>query len=230
MVGPQWIVRKRRLKAWALAHGVPIPTGFRISPVCGAPCRELIRRVEAKAWGPAAATGKWDGRLTALIAPKRSVGQKMLKVARTQVGVKEHPPGSNRGPQVDKYERTTGAIGQPWCASFITWLHVQATGRGFKGLPNPAYVPSFVQTARAHQAGLYIVTSGNARAGDLVCFDWQPDGVADHIGILTTPVNGSGAFTSIEGNTAVGNDSNGGQVMVRQRNRSQVQAFIRIRI
>ena len=230
MVGPQWIVRKRRLKAWALAHDVAIPKGFRISPVCGAPCRELIKRVEAKAWGTGAATGKWDGRLTALIAPKRSVGQKMLKVARTQVGVKEHPPGSNRGPQVDKYERTTGAIGQRWCASFIHWVHVQATGRGFKGLPNPAYVPSFVQTARAHQAGLYIVTSGNARAGDLVCFDWQPDGVADHIGILTTPVNGSGAFTSIEGNTAVGNDSNGGQVMVRQRNRSQVQAFIRIRI
>ena len=88
MVGPQWIVRKRRLKAWALAHGVPIPKGFRISPACGAPCRELIKRVEAKAWGPEAATRTWDGRLTAPFAPKGTLGQKQVRTDKTQVGVK----------------------------------------------------------------------------------------------------------------------------------------------
>lgn len=227
-IGPQWIIRKRRLRDWAVAHGIEIPNGFRITPSCGKPCRELIRRVEEKAWGPEAATGKWDGRLNALIAPKATVGQKMLKIAKTQVGVKESPAGSNRGPVVDQYEHTTGAMGEPWCASFQNWLHVQVTGHGFTGVPNSAYVPSYVETARAHKGGLYVVQSGNARPGDLVCFDWGGDGTADHIGILSSVVNGSGDFTSIEGNTSVGNDSNGGEVMVRQRNRSQVQAFIRI--
>ncbi len=36
------------------------------------------------------------------------------------------------------------------------------------------------------------------------------------------------AFRPIEGNTAIGNNSNGGQVMLRSRNRSDVAAFIRL--
>lgn len=50
------------------------------------------------------------------------VGQAALKLALAaqQAGVKEHPLGSNRGPEVDEYNRTAGApLGSFWCMSFV---------------------------------------------------------------------------------------------------------------
>jgi hypothetical protein len=46
-----------------------------------------------------------------------------LKVAVSQIGVMEQPPGSNRGPEVDRYltavglDPTRGSF--PWCAAFV---------------------------------------------------------------------------------------------------------------
>lgn len=227
-VGPQWIVRKRRLKAYALAHGIAIPKGFRISPTCGKACRELIRRVEVKTWGPAAGTGKWDGRLTELIRPKMTLGERVLRIELAEKGTKEHPPGSNRGPRVDQYTATTGTPGAPWCAAFQTWAFL-AAGRDLRKVGfNCAYCPSWVQTAKAGRGGLSLVARSEVRPGDVVTFDWEHDGVADHIGMVVTPPDSQGRFTSVEGNTAIGNDSNGGEVMVRDRTVSQVAAFIRV--
>ena len=225
-IGPQWIIRKRRLKAYAQAHGIPIPPGFRISPSCGKACRELIRRVEVKTWGPAAGTGKWDGRLNALIAPRLNVRQRALRVELAEKGVKEHPPGSNRGPRVDQYTAVTGTPGQPWCAAFQTWAFLQC-GKRLSGF-STAYVPSWVESARAGRNGLSLVARGDVQPGDCVTFDWQHDGTADHIGMVVTRPDSAGNFSSVEGNTSVGNDSNGGEVMVRSRSVSQVAAFIRV--
>ena len=50
----------------------------------------------------------------------------------------------------------------------------------------------------------------------------------EHIGIVEKSLGG-GQFHCIEGNTAVGNDSNGGQVMRRLRYVSQVNGFGRVR-
>ena len=233
MIGPQWITRKKRLRDYATAHGVAIPAGFRISPVCGRACRELIRRVEVRTWGVTAGTGKWDGRLNDLIAPKLNVGQRALKIATTQLGMKEHPPGSNRGPQVDQYLAAVGLGGQsqPWCAAFVTWSFGGA-GKRLTGF-NCAYVPSWVDAAKAGRNGLSLVAARDVRPGVAVCFDWQHDGTADHIGLVEIPPGARGAggqssFVTIEGNTAVGNDSNGGEVMRRNRSLSEVAAFIRI--
>lgn len=222
--GPQWIVRKQRLKAWALANGVAIPRGFRVStPYCGAACRELMKRVERKAFG--SSKGTWSGRLAQLVKPRLTTAQKALRAAQKEIGVKEHPAGSNDGPRVREYQSTTGAYRAPWCASFTNWAYRQA-GKRLSGF-NTAYVPSYVQAARAARNGLVLVSLGEVKPGDLVCFDWQRDGEADHIGIVEEPpVNG--AFVAIEGNTAVGNDSNGGQVMRRSRSTREVAAFIRV--
>jgi hypothetical protein len=62
--------------------------------------------------------------------------------------------------------------------------------------------------------------------GDVALYDWERDGVVDHFGLIYT-VAGS-AFRAIEGNTAIGNDSNGGEVMVRSRTRAQTGAIIRL--
>lgn len=227
MVNPVWVVRKRRMQKWAVAHGVPVPRGLRPAvPTCGEACVALIRAIETKAFGPLSVTGMWSERLARLVSPKLTIGEQAMSVAVTQVGVKEHPADSNDGPKVREYQMTTGAYRQPWCASFVTWCFKQA-GKNLEGF-NTAYCPSWVDAARAGRDSLSVVARADARAGDVCLFDWGNDGVSDHIGILTSAVDEKGAFHSIEGNTSAGNDSNGGEVMRRDRNASQVLVFARV--
>ncbi len=227
-IDPRWVGRKKRLKAYAEANGIPVPKGFRINPVCGSACRELIKRVTRHVWGEGGATDKWPGALDAVIAPKLTMPQRALKCAQGEVGVKEVPAGSNSGPRVREYQRLSaiGGTGWPWCGAFTNYCYAVGAGRPLKGFNN-AYVPSYVRAAKDRAHGLKVISANDARPGDLVCFDWGKDGVSDHIGILETKVS-SGRFTSIEGNTSYGNDSNGGQVMRRDRNVGQVQVFIRV--
>ena len=65
------------------------------------------------------------------------------------------------------------------------------------------------------------------RPGDLAALDFQGDGEPDHIVVIET-ITSPDTWGTIEGNTAVGNDSNGGEVMRRTRSRSQAHAIIRL--
>jgi len=47
----------------------------------------------------------------------------VVRIALSQVGVKEQPRGSNKGPQVDRY---TGGNAVPWCALFCLWVYREA--------------------------------------------------------------------------------------------------------
>lgn len=40
-------------------------------------------------------------------------------------GVREHG-GNNRGADVETYQRVTGMLRQPWCASFVSWCYARA--------------------------------------------------------------------------------------------------------
>lgn len=144
-----------------------------------------------------------------------------LKYALKEVGVREIPANTNDGPRVKQYQSVTGAYRAPWCASFVEWCFVQA---GLKELfaEKSAYVPYFVQQAKVRGWAV-----AKPAPGDLACFDWNKDGVSDHIGFVVD-VLGTKLLT-VEGNTAKGNDSNGGQVMKRDdRTLSQVAMFIRV--
>ena len=60
---------------------------------------------------------------------------------------------------------------------------------------------------------------------------WAQLYASDHVGLFDHWVNKSaGTFATIEGNTAVGNDSNGGEVMRRERSMSQVSCFMRAEV
>lgn len=64
------------------------------------------------------------------------------------------------------------------------------------------------------------------KVGDIVFFDW--DGkhkTRHHVGIVKKVYNGGESILTIEGNTAVGNDSNGGQVMERTRYRQHIVSY-----
>lgn len=150
-----------------------------------------------------------------------TIQAKALAAAVRFIGLKEDPAGSNH----QRFGEWYGADGQPWCAMFVSYCYSTAGSKAFQKGKHYAYVPYVVNDARAGRNGLSVVR--NPLAGDLVCYDWQGNGVADHIGIYEAN-SGGGKFHAVEGNTAVGNDSNGGEVMRRLRMRSQVQAFVRV--
>lgn len=155
-----------------------------------------------------------------------------LDQAKKWVGVKEHPAGSNRGPQIDQWQkRTNGATGYPWCAAFLFCMF-DDVGLNLKrvGLRLPSFVQDWVRWARERG---YVVE--RPLKGDVVCFDWDSDRVRDHIGIVDKVLalrwrnkKFVGYIRTIEGNTAVGNDSNGGQVMVRWRWVNSATVFVRV--
>ena len=62
--------------------------------------------------------------------------------------------------------------------------------------------------------------------GDVVFFDWNGDGRFDHTGIFVKDL-GKGLFQAVEGNTAFGNDSNGGEVMLRSDRKYKNAIFVR---
>jgi peptidoglycan hydrolase-like protein with peptidoglycan-binding domain len=147
--------------------------------------------------------------------------QKALNQAKNCIGIKENPFGSNRV----QFSTWYGIIG-PWCAMFTTWCYDKAGSKAHIRGSRYAYVPYIVQDARRGVNGLAV--TNNPQPGDLVCFDWTGDGVADHVGLFEKWTKAGSEFQSIEGNTGIGNDSNGGQVMRRNRQRRNVQAFVRV--
>lgn len=112
-----------------------------------------------------------------------------------------------------------------YCNMFVTWCLAQA------GVPEPspghfAYVPYAITAYQ--KASRRIWKTRDAKPGDLVCFDWNHDGVADHIGIVE--LNKGTYLQTIEGNTSSGtsgSQSNGGGVYRRTRYWNTVIAILR---
>jgi len=148
---------------------------------------------------------------------------KALARAETQIGVRESPMNSNRVPFSEWY----GVIG-PWCAMFVTWCYVESGSTAFVRSRDYAYVPTIVADARAGRNNLTV--TNDPQPGDLVCYDWNHDGVADHVGLFNAWISRpDGTFKAVEGNTSVGNDSNGGEVMLRSdRKRADVLQFVHV--
>lgn len=153
-----------------------------------------------------------------------------LREAVSQLGVSEMPPDSNSGRKVQQYQDATslaGTTGWPWCAAFVNWCYMKV-GRPLKELNRSASVPILLSLARKAGWGVHVPAPG-----DVVCYDWDtltgPDhgDIPDHVGIVSKIVSTS-TFEAIEGNTAIGNDSNGGSVMRRTRNISMVEGFFRV--
>ena len=138
----------------------------------------------------------------------------VLNVAKKELGYKESPAGSNK----TKYGSWYGLDGYAWCVMFVQWVFNQA------GVSLPVKTASCtVLMNRAKTSGMW-VTSG-FKPGDVVIYDWGGDRVPDHCGIVES-VSGN-MVTAIEGNTAVGNDSDGGEVMRRNRSVTQIIGAVR---
>lgn len=135
----------------------------------------------------------------------------------THLGVKESPAGSNRCYASAWY----GLVG-PWCAMAVTEAYVVgASSKAFVKGSRYAYVPYLEGDARAGRNNLSITL--DPQQGDVVCFDWDNDGTADHVGLFDHwLVRSNGTFQTIEGNTSGSSNSNGGEVQRRERSLSDV--------
>ena len=143
-----------------------------------------------------------------------ATAKELLAIAVGELGTKESPAGSNRV----KYASWYGLQGQPWCMMFVMWVFAQA------GVSLPARTASCGALMRAAKAAGMWVTS-NYKPGDVVIYDFPGGAATDHCGIVESAT--AAAVTAIEGNTAVGNDSDGGAVMRRTRPLSQVVGAVR---
>lgn len=135
---------------------------------------------------------------------------KIIEIAKKEIGSTEKPANSNKS----KYGKWFGFDGVAWCGMFVSWCFDQAG----TPLPNIGFKKGFAgcQTAVAYFKKNNKVTV-DPKEGDIVFFDWNADGRYDHTGIFVQWINPFETFESIEGNTSVGNNSNGGKVMKRTR-------------
>lgn len=127
-----------------------------------------------------------------------SDAERIMALARTQIGVRENPPGSNNVIyNTDYYGQPVSGGIYPWCCAFIWWLFWKAElSSEFCGGAKTAYCPYVVSFAQ--NTGRWI-TNAAFIPGDLLLYDWDGDGEADHIGLCTSWYGSFGS--AIEGNT-----------------------------
>lgn len=147
----------------------------------------------------------------------------LLAIAEKQVGVKESPPNSNNVRyNTWYYGREVNGKEYPWCMVFCQWCFDQVK---VKVPVRTASCSTMLDWARRSKA---YANRNNLKPGDLLLFNFNDSAntiVSTHCGILKSQ-NGT-KLQSIEGNTGVGNDTNGGMVMIRDRNINQVVGAFR---
>lgn len=134
---------------------------------------------------------------------------KIIEIGLQEIGQTEQPAGSNK----TKYGKWFGLDGQPWCGMFVSYLYHHAG----KPLGNIGYLKGFAgcQTAVKYFREKGMITD-KPEPGDIVFFDWNGDQRHEHCGIFVRHLDAQ-RFETIEGNTSIANQSNGGQVMKRVR-------------
>lgn len=153
----------------------------------------------------------------------------------SKVGVTEHPPGSNRGPDIDKWQLEFGRpyLGTPYCGSFVGYgLRHKAKINVGPGMP---YTPSIKYYAETGTGGFHkgVVSYDNAQVGDIPLFKFP--GVSsdpvDHTGVVVN-IRPGGTVETVEANTssdASKSQNNGGEVAKKIRPRNQFVGFARPR-
>ena len=135
---------------------------------------------------------------------KPKTKEAVLQIAEWQVGVLESPAGSNRVIYAEEY----GLNGYPWCQMFVWWVFHEA---GF----NLKKTASCTELTNSYKKAGQWVTK-DFKPGDIAMFDFSGrKKITQHSGIIVE-VHADHIVT-IEGNTGIGNDANGGAVMRRER-------------
>lgn len=151
--------------------------------------------------------------------------EKIIKIARGELGKTELPAGSNN----TAYGQEYGLQGQPWCVIFLWWLFkVTGLSKLFYGGQKTASCGALLRWAQ--REGLTVPVS-EIQAGDIPLMNFSGTKEPEHCGLVVERLT-AGSFQTIEGNTSPGmegSQDNGGCVALKTRYPSQVVAVIRPR-
>jgi len=145
--------------------------------------------------------------------------KQIIERAKAEIGVHEAPPNSNNVKyNTWYYGHPVSGPEYPWCAVFISWLFKAEQGL----CPRTA---SCVNMLAWFEKKRQIVNK--PQAGDIVFFKYNTNNRrTNHVGLVVSVSDDGHTINTIEGNTSVTNQDNGGKVM--QRNRySNIVAYAR---
>lgn len=137
--------------------------------------------------------------------------EKILEIARLQLGIKENPPNSNRVKfNTAYYGQEVSGSAYPWCCAFVWWVFREAGASGLfyggKKTASCSTLLGFHKTQAVRE---------NYLPGDIIFFNFGGKKNTQHVGICE---GWDGRYiTTIDGNTAPTNEANGGAVMRRRR-------------
>ena len=113
------------------------------------------------------------------------------------VQVAKQEVGSSNG---EKYWRWYGFDSYvEWCACFVSWCGEQAGLIESGAMPKFSLCENGIDWFKSH--GKWQETGGIPSAGSLVFFDWNGDGISDHVGIVEKYEGG--IIYTVEGNTGI---------------------------
>lgn len=147
--------------------------------------------------------------------------KQIIDRAKAEIGVHEAPPNSNNV-KYNTWYYGHPVVGPeyPWCAVFISWLFKAEQGI----CPRTS---SCVNMLAWFEKKRQIVNK--PQAGDIVFFKYNTNNrKTNHVGLVVSVSDDGRTINTIEGNTSISSQDNGGKVM--QRNRySNIVAYARPR-
>lgn len=163
--------------------------------------------------------------------PATALLSEVIKIAQSQIGVMEEPPGSNCGEKVETYQASVDiGAGTFWCAAFVYWCFQQAAIN--IGRRNPVFKTGHCMTHWRDTPGKKILATDAVNKTSLVkpghIFIINTGGSNGHTGLIET-VEG-GFIKTIEGNTDPTGGSNGIGVFKNTRKIAKInRGFIEYR-
>lgn len=150
---------------------------------------------------------------------------KVMEIARGELGYTESPPGSNQ----TKYGRAYGWDGVPWCVIFLWWVFREA-GEG-QALYGGGKTASCAALYRWYRDRGQTVSPEEIRPGDILLLNFSGTREAQHCGLVTQVVNPEeGWYRTIEGNTSPGTGGSqdcGGCTAMKVRGRRNIVGVCR---
>ena len=149
---------------------------------------------------------------------KKTIADAVIAIARREIGTVEKPKNSNNVKYNTWYYKQEVYDGKnggkyPWCMAFVQWVFNEA------GFPLPYKTASCSALLNWYKTNAPELVHSEPQRGDIVIYK-------GHTGIFEKIGPDPKYMYVIEGNTAVGNDDNGGAVMERYRKVSTALAFI----
>ena len=148
-----------------------------------------------------------------------------IKIARQEIGVKESPANSNNvkyntwyygHPVQDGFPTKNSKY--PWCAVFISWIFKDEQSLCKK-------TASCVDMLSWFEKRGQIVST--PQAGDIVFFKYSTNNRrTNHVGLVESAFENTIKIKTVEGNTSISSNDNGGSVMERVRT-SNIVAYAR---